>query len=189
MNFIPRLLNKLSSIQFKKYMLKYSKKCGKNPYAAYNWSVIHPEYLSIGDNFSAGTNLRLQCWPDDTKTLKPEFVIGNNVSMICNCQISCANKVIIGDGCLFGDNVFVTDNFHGASTVTELDIPPAKRFVYSKGSVIIGKNCWLGRNVCVMPGVIIGDGCVIGANAVVTHDIPEHCIVAGVPAKVVKKII
>ena len=48
------------------------------------------------------------------------------------------------------------------------------------------KDVWIGRNVCIVPGVSIGEGTVIGANAVVTHNIPDCCIAAGVPAKVIK---
>ena len=99
------------------------------------------------------------------------------------------NKIIIGDGCLFGDNVFITDNFHGMSTIEELHVSPIQRTLYSKGGVFIGKNVWVGRNVCIMPSVSIGDGVVIGANAVITADIPAYCVAAGVPAKVIKQIV
>lgn len=51
----------------------------------------------------------------------------------------------------------------------------------------IGKNCWLGEGVIVMPGVTIGDGCVIGAHSVVNKDMPAACIAVGSPARVVKK--
>jgi acetyltransferase-like isoleucine patch superfamily enzyme len=53
------------------------------------------------------------------------------------------------------------------------------------GKVSIGKDCWLGTNVIVVPGVTVGRGSVIGAGAVVTKDIPEFSIALGVPAKVV----
>ena len=54
--------------------------------------------------------------------------------------------------------------------------------------VSIGENCWLGANVSVMPGVKIGNGCVIAAGAVVTKDIPDNAVAAGVPAKIVRYI-
>lgn len=54
--------------------------------------------------------------------------------------------------------------------------------------ITVGNNCWFGANVSVMPGVKIGDGCVIAAGAVVAHDIPDHSLAAGIPAKVIKKI-
>ncbi|MBR3348751.1 MAG: sugar O-acetyltransferase [Solobacterium sp.] len=54
--------------------------------------------------------------------------------------------------------------------------------------VTIGENCWLGANVSVMPGVTIGNGCVIAAGAVVTKDLPDNCLAAGVPAKIIRFI-
>lgn len=54
--------------------------------------------------------------------------------------------------------------------------------------IVIKDNCWLGANVSVLQGVTIGSGCVIAAGSVVTKDIPDNCIVAGVPAEIKKKI-
>ena len=53
--------------------------------------------------------------------------------------------------------------------------------------MVIGDNVWLGEKVAVLPGVRIGHGVVVGAGAVVTRDVPDHCIVAGVPARVIKR--
>jgi acetyltransferase-like isoleucine patch superfamily enzyme len=52
--------------------------------------------------------------------------------------------------------------------------------------VCIGDGTWLGENVCVI-GCSIGRHCVIGANSVVTRDIPDHCVVVGSPARIVKR--
>ena len=54
--------------------------------------------------------------------------------------------------------------------------------------VHIGKNCWLGAGVRVMPGVTIGDNSVIGAGSVVTKDIPPNVVAVGVPCKVLREI-
>ena len=54
--------------------------------------------------------------------------------------------------------------------------------------IIIGDNCWFGANVTVLQGVTIGNGCVIAAGSVVTKDVPDNAMIAGVPAAV-KKII
>ena len=163
---------------------------GKNPYFGKNGTIVGGNHISIGKNFSIGDDYKLQAWNtlNVASENPPSIRIGDSVSMMSNCQISCCNKIIIGDGCLFGDNVFVTDNYHGKSTLSELGVPPVQRDLYSKGPVVIGNNVWIGRNVCIMPGVHIGDGAVIGANAVVTHDIPAYSVAAGVPAKVIKTI-
>ena len=52
----------------------------------------------------------------------------------------------------------------------------------------IGKQVWIGANATILPGVTVGDGAVIAAGAVVTRDVPERAVVAGVPARVVKTI-
>ena len=52
----------------------------------------------------------------------------------------------------------------------------------------IGNNVYIGTGAIIMPGVKIGDNVIVGAYAVVTHDIPEFCVVAGIPAKVIKTV-
>lgn len=163
------------------------KKIGKSIIGK-NYSIISPDRISIGDNFYAEDNLKIQAWTKyQNQTFTPSIEIGNNVSMMGNCQISCCNRIIIGDGCLFGDNVFITDNFHGDNSREQLTIPPINRPLDVRGEVRIGKNVWIGRNVCIMPGVSIGDGAVIGANAVVTKDVPAYSVAVGVPAIIVNK--
>lgn len=55
-------------------------------------------------------------------------------------------------------------------------------------SVTLGKNSWIGSSATILPGVTVGDNAVVAAGAVVTKDVPENTVVAGVPAKVVKEI-
>nr|WP_324248840.1 DapH/DapD/GlmU-related protein [Streptococcus macedonicus] len=54
--------------------------------------------------------------------------------------------------------------------------------------VTIGNDVWIGGNVTILPGVTIGNNVVVAAGAVVTKDIPDNCVVAGVPAKMIKTI-
>jgi len=56
----------------------------------------------------------------------------------------------------------------------------------SKGSVVIGNDCWIGTEVMILSGVNIGHGAVIGARAVVSKDVPPYAVVVGNPARVVK---
>ncbi len=165
---------------------------GSNNYIGLGVRISGGDCITIGDGFSAGKTLTLQTWKSyrgkDTGYI-PQLKIGNNVSMMDNCAISCMNSVSIGDGCLLGDNVFVTDNFHGNNTYNEINISPIERKLYSKGPVEIGRNVWIGRNVCIMPGVKIGEGTIIGANAVVTSNLPAHVIAGGAPARIIRKIV
>lgn len=147
--------------------------------------------IVIGDNVRCGSNVSLQTWPTyrgKPTGHEPLLSIGNKVEMMSRCQISCMIKIEIGDGCLFGDNVFITDNAHGQGNLIESKMPPIERPLFSKGPVRIGKNVWIGRNVCIMPGVVLGNGCVVGANAVVTHSFPDNSVIGGVPAKLIRTI-
>lgn len=165
--------------------------CGKNIHFGDKVKFTFPENLSIGDNVRIGDYSKIQTWPqygEYANNIKPVLQIGNDVSIMPNCQISCANKITIGDGVLFGDNVFISDNYHGSIDGDEIEIPPVKRRLWFGDPIIIEDNVWIGRNVCIMPGVSIGRGAIIGANAVVTHDVPKYSVAVGTPARVVKKL-
>lgn len=56
------------------------------------------------------------------------------------------------------------------------------------GKIVVGRNCFLGNDVTVLPGVRIGDNCIVGAGAVVTKSIPDNSVAAGVPCRVISTI-
>ncbi len=172
------------------YYKKRLANIGKNSQIGKNFSIINPDGISIGDNFSGGCDIALWSWNavnikgDDCK-----LIIKNNVSITDRCIISAANRIEIGNGCLLGRDTFITDNSHGENiSINELNISPHERNIFSKGTVIIGDNVWTGKNVCIMPNVKIGNGAIIGANSVVTHNIPPYSVAVGSPAKVIKTI-
>lgn len=172
------------------YYKKRLANIGKNSQIGQNFSIINPDGISIGDNFSGGCDIALWSWNavnikgDDCK-----LIIKNNVSITDRCIINAANRIEIGNGCLLGRDTFITDNSHGENiSINELNISPHERNIFSKGTVIIGDNVWTGKNVCIMPNVKIGNGAIIGANSVVTHNIPPYSVAVGSPAKVIKTI-
>lgn len=184
----PVIIFKKINLKFKKVKFAY---IGKNPSIDVGLITKGEKNIFIGDNFLCGKNVKIETWEyyNNEKTgMIPKLSIGDNVSINDNCFISCMNDIKIGNGVLFGENVFVSDNFHGKNSIKEIETIPIKRSLWSKGPILIGNNSWIGRNVCIMPDVTIGKNCVIGANAVVTHDIPDNTIAAGVPAKVIKKL-
>lgn len=119
----------------------------------------------------------------------PKIKIGKNVNIGEYNHITSINSIIIGDGVLTGRRVTISDNNHGAFDSEELKIMPKERKLTSKGPVEIGDNVWIGENACVLSGVKIGKGCIIAANAVVSKDVPPFCLVAGVPAKIIKQCV
>lgn len=145
-----------------------------------------PAYVSIGKNTSIMSHCIIETCPTDNCT--PHMEIGDNISLGEYSHITCANKVVIGNGVLTGRFVLITDNSHGKLTKEEADIAPLIRKIHSNGPVFIGDNVWIGDKATILPNVSIGKGCIIAANAVVTKDVPEFSVVAGVPARIIKTI-
>lgn len=93
-----------------------------------------------------------------------------------------------GGGVTIGDNTFIGP-FSGFYTAAHpVDYKRRNQGLEWAKPIRVGRNCWFGANVSVMPGVTIGNGCVIAAGSVVTSNIPDNSVAAGVPA-VVKKTI
>ena len=85
---------------------------------------------------------------------------------------------------MFAGYVHVTDHSHGYE---DINMPISKQPLISKGPVIIEDECWLGFCCEILSGVHIGRHSIIAARAVVTKDVPPYSIVAGNPARIVKK--
>lgn len=105
--------------------------------------------------------------------------IGEKVFFNHNCSITCAENIIIGDHCMFANNLVIIDHDH------EISKDGVTGSLISK-PIVIEDHVWCGANVTITKGVHIGTGAVIGANAVVVNDVAAHSIVAGVPAKRIK---
>ena len=146
--------------------------------------------ISIGDNTTIASTSILGCWTKYGKQSFPNasITIGNHCSIGEYNHITACNKITIGDGLLTGRYVIISDNSHGGLSEEEANIQPSLRELKSKGEVVIGNNVWLGDKVAVLSGVHIGNNVIVAANAVVTKDLPDNCVAAGVPAKVVKQI-
>lgn len=108
--------------------------------------------------------------------------LGKNVYANFNLTLVDDTHIYIGDGTMLGPNVVIATAGH--PILPELRV---KQYQYNI-PVKIGKNCWLGAGVLVMPGVTIGDNSVIGAGSVVTKDIPENVVAVGNPCRVLRKI-
>ena len=122
-----------------------------------------------------------------------KIILGDYFKMGDGSKINAVDSVMIGKYTGLAENVHITDNNNHPVN------PLYRKYMRINGDdesrlwkhsahapVVIGENCWIGRNVSIMKGVTIGDNCVIAANSVVTKSIPANCIAAGNPAKVVK---
>ncbi len=90
--------------------------------------------------------------------------------------------IFVGDYTMFGPNVILATAGHPI-------LPELRQKTYEYNMPIhIGKNCWLGAGVIVLPGISIGDNSVIGAGSVVTKDIPSNVVAVGNPCRVLRQI-
>lgn len=182
-NYIFRIWHKLYNIRIRP---RFKKKEG---------IIISPHqlkgerYISIGKGTTIHKGVILTAWDKyRNQTFTPSIRIGNNTMIGEHAHITACKEIIIGNNVLTGRRIYISDNAHGNSSKEEIIIPPIKRPLHVKGSVIIEDNVWIGERVCILSGVHIGKGAIIAANAVVTHDVPEGCVVGGVPAKIIKRI-
>ncbi len=149
--------------------------------------LIGPQYISIGENSFIDSGVQLTAIDSYyNQKFTPEILIGDNCSIGEDSHITAISLIKFGNGVRLGKKILITDNSHGQSDKSIMNIIPNKRPLHSKGPVIIDDNVWIGEKSSIMPGVHIGEGAIIAANSVVTHDVPAYTLVAGVPAKVVK---
>lgn len=120
------------------------------------------------------------CFPPFYTDFGKNITIGKNVFFNTGCSFQDRGGISIGNGSMTGMNVTIATLNHGLSLETRNTTYPYP--------VIIGENVWIGSNATILPGVTIRDNSVVAAGAVVTKDVPENTVVAGVPAKAVKKI-
>lgn len=153
------------------YFLKRKYKHIEYPFIKYRRSFIRNFHLiEMGKNNTVGYNCFIS--PVSLK-------VGNDCWLGVNNFI--CGKVIIGNDVHLGPNVSIPGSNHNIIT----NLPLSKSGATMKGT-IIHDYVWVGSNVTILDGVTIGKGAVIAANTVVTKDVPEYAIVAGVPAKVIK---
>ena len=133
------------------------------------------------------SNLIGQELDDEFRVFTPFFTdfgknihLGENVFINAGCKFQDQGGIYIGDNVLIGHNVVMATLNHEEN--------PESRANLIAAPIKIGNKVWIGSNATILPGVTIGDGAIIAAGAVVTKDVEEESIVAGVPAKFIRNI-
>jgi acetyltransferase-like isoleucine patch superfamily enzyme len=119
------------------------------------------------------------------KIHRPKIVIGDGCTILYRFQCNAAQSVRIGQNVLIASNVLITDSDH---VVEPGGVAVTRNCKLVTQPVNIGNNCWLGQNAVILKGVNIGSDCIVGANSVVTSDVPSCSVVAGSPARLIKRL-
>lgn len=107
---------------------------------------------------------------------------GKGVYANFNLTLVDDTHIYVGDYTMFGPNVTVATAGHPI-------LPELRQQGYQYNAPVhIGKNCWLGSGVIVLPGVTIGDNVVVGAGSIVTKDLPDNVVAVGNPCKVLREV-
>lgn len=163
--------------------------CGKSCIFGKFNILFGGHHIDIADHVTMGKGLIIEVYDKyGIQIFSPSVKIGSYVNIGDDSHLSCINGIVIEDNVRMGRKVFITDNAHGSSDRSLMDMRPNIRPLSSKGPVVIEENAWIGEMACIMPGVTIGRGAIVGANAVVTKDIPAYSVAAGIPAKVIKQL-
>lgn len=177
---------RLSNFIFSKiFEILYKRKFGyfgKNTRIVNPIAIESPNNIYIGDGVYVASQTCLAARPSNspdrfTLTIKSGCKIGRFNHIYATGNVTICENVLTANG------VYISDNQHNYNDVNQaiLDQP-----ILQNKHVSIGSGTWVGHNACIM-GVNIGINCVIGANAVVTHDIPDFCVVVGAPARIIKR--
>ncbi len=132
--------------------------------------------IEIGDRTILWPNIKLSCC--GKPPIMARLKIGKRCSIGDRTEIHCGNAVTIGDDVIIAWDCNILDrDYHSADGSTE-QIEP----------VFIGNRVWIGCHSIILKGVTIGQDSVVAAGSVVTKNVPEKTLVAGNPAKIVKKV-
>lgn len=165
---------------------------GKNCEFRGNFTIRGGNYIYIGNNVIVGERLRIEAidkWKyiDNGQYCDIEFnpciKIGNNVNIEHNVQITSASLLEIGDNTSILANVCITNIIH---KYEDINVPPKNQAICVEPTKIFN-DVFIGINSTILAGTTLGHHCIVGANSVVKGNFPPYCVIAGIPAKIIKK--
>lgn len=162
----------------------------RGSYIGYGARVIGSRAISVRGR----AYINRDCWMEAVhhfrgQRFSPQISIGTGFSVSDRLHLSCVERITIGDNCLLGSGVYISDHNHGGYSgpvQSSPDIAPVDRELAFAGTVEIGSRVWIGDNVVIIGPANIGDGAVIGAHSIVKGNVPPNALVAGAPAVVRK---
>jgi carbonic anhydrase/acetyltransferase-like protein (isoleucine patch superfamily) len=150
-------------------------------------SVFGERWIAIGSGTLIGAQVSLSAGMVPGQDLGPEPVlrIGDRCVIGRGSHIVAHQSLVIGDDVFTGPYVYITDQNH---SYADPDEPIGRQFPRNV-PVRIGSGSWLGAGTIVLPGSCIGRNVAVAAGSVVRGTVPDHCVVAGVPARVVREYV
>jgi len=157
-----------------RWYFRHASSIGKMPYVVGNPIVTTPK-ISIGDEFLLWSTYRQTCLGGEGDG---ELIMGDRIFINTGAVILAYDRITFEDDVGIASEVFISDS----------DNHPLADREMNQGPIHIGEGAWVATRAMIMPGVTIGARAVIAAGSVVTKDVPAETLVAGVPARPIRKI-
>lgn len=182
----------------------------------YDWLNVDLNGVVLGDNVVIGRNAWIQTLDKDNGTggksgrapdtaqlqgfaassggretfdriwrTKYKIIIGNNTQIGRNVLLSAIKNIKIGKDCLLAYNVSIVDHDHN---VENIKVSPIHSGLSKPRPVIIDDECFIGAHSFILKGVHLGKHCLVGANSVVTKSFSAYSVIAGNPAKLIRRL-
>ena len=149
------------------------------------YTIVSADRIFIGDGTTIGPNALLSIISEHLgQRYDPALRIGDRCSIGQNFVVGCIDEVTIGNAVLISSNVFIGDCIHGFQ---DPRAPIVSQPLEKRGAALIEDGAFLGINAVILPGVRVGRNAVVGAGSVVTRDVAAHTVVAGNPARVIRR--
>ena len=161
---------------------------GRGSMAAFpQGSVFGERWIAIGEGTLIGAFVTMSAGMVPGQDLGPVPVlrIGDRCVIGRGSHIVAHHSLVIGDDVFTGPYVYVTDQNH---SYADPDVPIGRQMPLN-AAVRIGSGSWLGTGAVILPGSCIGRNVVIAAGSVVRGTVPDHCVAAGVPARVIRSYV
>lgn len=172
---------------FVRYHLFFKKKFARMTDNPYVWGIWNIEVF--GPNISIGRNV-VMIGAESARTrlttvkmggYEGAIEIGDNVLVMAGVRISSASRIAVGDDCMLANYCYLTDaDWHGIHDRTQI--------VGNTAPIVLEKGVWIGDSAIVCKGVRIGENSIVGAGSVVRKNVPSNVVVAGNPARIVRKL-
>jgi acetyltransferase-like isoleucine patch superfamily enzyme len=144
----------------------------------WSWVPLDASHIRLGDDVQICEGAKLHTFGNG------EISIGDRVGVGRYNSICAGDLVDIGNDCLFSDWVNISDSEH----VVGPGISPVQSGLKPKAPVVIGKGCFIGRGVAMLPGTNVGNYCVIGGGALLNGRYPDNSVIVGTPGRVIKTL-
>lgn len=155
---------------------------------AFPTAVLYGErqiHIGTGTMISTWCTIAAGYSPHQTTVPPRALVIGDRCVIGLRSGIVAHQSIEIGDDVWFGQDVYVTDANHGYQDPRT----PIGRQLGPHDPVRIGSGTWIGHGAVILPGTVLGRNVVVAAGSVVRGDVPDHAVIGGVPARVIRRYV